>query len=46
MEKYTKSHGLKIPDALVAVTALSKNIQLFTYNKKDFEFIDGVSLYG
>jgi predicted nucleic acid-binding protein len=41
---YSKSHGLRIPDAIIAATALSLDIKLFTYNLKDFQFIEGVKL--
>lgn len=36
IEKYAKSHGLQIPDALIAGTALNYDIKLYTHNKKDF----------
>ena len=39
IEKYSKSHGLKIPDALIATTAISYKMLLWTYNIKDFRFI-------
>lgn len=38
-------HSKWIPDALIAATALSNNIELFTYNKKDFDFIPDLKLY-
>ena len=43
--KYSKSHGLDIPDALIAATALDYQITLFTYNIKDFKFIENINLY-
>ena len=43
--KYSKSHGLAIPDALIAATALVNNTKLYTLNVKDFKFIDGLVLY-
>jgi len=43
--KYSKSHGLDIPDALIAATALDHQITLFTYNIKDFKFIENINLY-
>jgi len=43
--KYSKSHGLDIPDALIAATALDHQITLFTYNLKDFKFIENINLY-
>jgi len=42
--KYAKSHNLKIPDALIASTALEYNLPLFTLNLKDFRYIDGINL--
>jgi len=41
---YAKSHGLDIPDALIASTALYYNIELFTYNTKDFKYIKNLKL--
>ena len=41
---YAKSHGLDIPDALIAATALEKGLSLLTYNRKDFRFIPGLDL--
>ena len=37
--KYTKSHNLKIPDALIAATASAMNVALITYNRSDFQYI-------
>jgi predicted nucleic acid-binding protein len=45
IEKYRLSHGLLIPDAIIAATALTFNLKLFTYNLKDFKFIPGIQLY-
>jgi len=42
--KYTKSHNLNIPDGLIASTALAYNYKLFTYNLKDFQYIDNIQL--
>ena len=44
VKKYAKSHSLDIPDSLITATALEKGLPLFTYNKKDFRFIDGLTL--
>ncbi len=44
MRKYSKSHGLAIPDALIAATALIEELPLFTLNVKDFRYIDTLSL--
>ena len=45
IEKYSKSHRLKIPDALIASTAIYYNISLWTYNIKDFHFTENLSLF-
>jgi len=45
MLKYTKSHGLAVPDALIAATAIVNNVKLYTLNVKDFKFIDELILY-
>ncbi len=44
IESYSKSHGLQIPDAIIAATALSFEMKLFTLNLKDFKYIDGLNL--
>lgn len=43
--KYKLSHNLQIPDALIGAMSLIYELPLFTYNKKDFKFIDGIILY-
>jgi len=45
VEVYAKSHTLQIPDALIAATAIENNVQLFTLNVKDFQFIPEIELY-
>jgi hypothetical protein len=45
IEIYSKSHSLKIPDALIGATSIYHKIPLFTYNKKDFNFIKELKLY-
>lgn len=45
IEKFSLSHGLKIPDAIIAATAVIYNIELHTYNIKDFSFIPDIRLY-
>lgn len=45
MLQYSKSHGLTIPDALIAATALVNKVSLYTLNVKDFKFISGLTLY-
>jgi predicted nucleic acid-binding protein len=39
---FSKSHGLVIPDALIAATALIEGIPLVTHNTKHFEMIPGL----
>lgn len=45
IEKYSKSHHLQIPDAIIAATAMVNKVELLTYNVKDFKYIQGVKLY-
>jgi len=45
-KKYKLSHGLDMPDSLIAATAIELDMPLLTYNTKDFRFISGVRLYG
>jgi predicted nucleic acid-binding protein len=44
--EFKLSHGLQIPDALIASTAVSYDLPLFTYNLKDFSFIPAINIYG
>jgi hypothetical protein len=45
IEQFRLSHGLLIPDAIIAATAITFNLKLFTYNLKDFKFIPGIQLF-
>jgi predicted nucleic acid-binding protein len=45
IDKFRLSHGLMIPDALIAATAVTYQIELYTYNFKDFDFIPNLKLY-
>jgi tRNA(fMet)-specific endonuclease VapC len=45
VEKYTLSHKLSLPDALIAAKALLHNISLYTLNTKDFKFIPKIDLF-
>jgi hypothetical protein len=45
MANYSLSHKLTIPDALIADTALVKDLKLYTLNIKDFRFIENLRLY-
>lgn len=38
------SHGLEIPDAIIAATAIYNELPLATFNKKDFQFIPRILL--
>ena len=44
IKTYAKSHTLDIPDSLIASTALVQGYKLFTYNIKDFRFIENLEL--
>lgn len=44
IEKFSKSHNLQIPDALIASTALELDLPLSTANLKDFQYIPGLKL--
>ena len=41
---YRLSHGLLIPDALIAATALTLDISFASKNQKDYRFISGLRL--
>lgn len=45
LEDYSLSHNLDVPDALIAATAITQNLPLYTLNLKDFRFIEGIKLY-
>jgi len=36
IRNYSKSHGLMLPDAVIAATCLEHNLSLITFNTKDF----------
>jgi predicted nucleic acid-binding protein len=44
VKKYAKSHSLDIPDSIIASTSLHYKCELFTYNQKDFKFIEDIKL--
>ena len=44
IRNYSKSHGLVIPDAIIASVAIEKKFPLHTLNVKDFNFIPGLKL--
>lgn len=42
---YSFNHHIKIPDVLIAATAINQGVPLFTENKKDFDFIPGIKFH-
>ena len=45
IEDYRLSHGLLIPDALIAATAIARQIPLLSKNQKDYRFIPELNLF-
>jgi predicted nucleic acid-binding protein len=45
LETYKLSHGLALPDCLIAATVLKTDLEFFTYNTKDFKFIPKLRLH-
>jgi predicted nucleic acid-binding protein len=45
LQTYRLSHGLSLPDSIIAATALIADLELFTYNTKDFKFISQLKLH-
>jgi predicted nucleic acid-binding protein len=44
ISRFSKSHGLVVPDALIAATALVESAVLVTSNVRHFSMIDGLRL--
>lgn len=44
LRDYRLSHGLLIPDALIAATAIIIDASLLSKNQRDYRFIQGLSL--
>jgi len=44
MEEYSLSHGLRLPDALIAATADVYGLELFTANVSDYKYLQGLAL--
>lgn len=44
LQQYRLSHGLLIPDGLIAATAIDANAPLISKNQKDYRFIAGLQL--
>jgi predicted nucleic acid-binding protein len=42
--QYNKSHGLVIPDAFIAATALDEGLTLITCNVRHFDMIEGLGV--
>jgi predicted nucleic acid-binding protein len=43
--QFRLNHTLQIPDALIGGMAIAYNLELYTYNQKDFKFMPGIRLY-
>ena len=43
---YALSHNMTIYDSIIVATCLIYDIELWTYNKKDFKYIDDLRLIG
>jgi predicted nucleic acid-binding protein len=44
LKQYRLSHGLLIPDAIIAATALELDNEFITKNQRDYKFIAGLKL--
>ena len=44
LKQYRLSHGLAIPDAMIAATAIILNENFITKNQRDYRFISGLRL--
>lgn len=44
LAKHNLSHGLAIPDALIAATAITNGLRLVSKNQKDFRYLSGLDL--
>ena len=44
LKKYRLSHGLLLPDALIASTAIANDIPLASKNQRDYRFIPDLNL--
>ena len=45
VEKYSISHKISLPDALIGATSIYHNIELYTHNTKDFKFLENIKLF-
>ena len=44
VKSYSKSHGLLIPDAIIASVSIERKLPLLTLNLRDFTFIPGLKV--
>jgi len=44
MEQFSVSHGLTIPDALIAATAFEQGLTLYTKNTRHFQMLPGLQV--
>lgn len=44
LRRYRLSHGLMIADSIIAATALALDVPFVTKNRRDYQFIAGLSL--
>jgi len=44
VERYALSHSMAMYDAIIAATCLIYDLPLWTYNKKDFRYIENLEL--
>ena len=44
LREYRLSHGLLIPDALIAATAIIQSAPLSSKNQRDYRFVEGLDL--
>lgn len=44
LRRYRLSHGLLIPDALIAATAIANDLPLVSKNQRDYRFIEDLQL--
>ena len=45
IQNYHERHSKWIPDALISSIAIANNLEIFTYNRKDFDFIKDLKLF-
>ncbi|MEO8823722.1 MAG: type II toxin-antitoxin system VapC family toxin [Ginsengibacter sp.] len=44
-KRYSSQNDMKISDSFIAATAIVHDLLLYTDNKKDFNFIEGIKFY-